>query len=218
MTDGDNPAGNRPGLRLYLIRHGQTESNVHKLLDSAPPGPPLNELGQQQALELAEELADEPIVAIHASAATRAQQTAATLADKHGLPVQVVRGTHEVSVGDLEGRGDEESVRRFFEVFHHWNGGDLDVPMPGGETGRQAVDRFRNAVQEVCAPHQEGIVVLVAHGAIIRLASVALAANLSAEAVEKALIPNVGRVELTRDPGSPSGWRCDRWPGVEAFD
>ncbi|POC80683.1 histidine phosphatase family protein, partial [Vibrio vulnificus] len=39
-------------MRLILIRHGQTESNVHRLLDTAMPGPGLTELGQQQAAGL----------------------------------------------------------------------------------------------------------------------------------------------------------------------
>jgi probable phosphoglycerate mutase len=46
-------------LRLLLVRHGQTESNVNVVLDSLPPGPPLTQLGRQQAAELAERLAAE---------------------------------------------------------------------------------------------------------------------------------------------------------------
>lgn len=213
MSDGES-TGERPGFRLYLVRHGQTESNVRKLLDSAPPGPPLTELGRRQALELAETLADEPIVAIHASTAIRAQLTATPLAEKLDLPVRVVDGAREVSVGELEGRGDEQALQRFFEVFHAWNAGDLDRPMPGGETGRQAIDRFRRVVEDICAPHPDGVVVLVAHGAVIRLASVAMAGNLSAEQVAAALVPNVGRVVFTPDPRSATGWHCEQWPGV----
>jgi broad specificity phosphatase PhoE len=201
------------------VRHGQTESNVRKLLDSAPPGPPLTELGRQQARELADELADEPIVAVHASTATRAVQTATPLAEKRGLPVRVVHGAHEVGVGELEGRGDEQAVRCFFDVFHCWNVGKMDEPMPGGETGRQAIERFRRVVEDICEPHRYGgAVVLVAHGAIIRLASVAMAGNLSADMVEKTLIPNAGRVVFTCDPASATGWTCDQWPGVQVLE
>jgi release factor glutamine methyltransferase len=36
-------------VRLLLIRHGQTPSNVLGLLDTAPPGPGLTDLGVEQA-------------------------------------------------------------------------------------------------------------------------------------------------------------------------
>ena len=36
-------------MRLTLVRHGQTPSNVLGLLDTAPPGPGLTDLGQLQA-------------------------------------------------------------------------------------------------------------------------------------------------------------------------
>lgn len=35
-------------MRLILIRHGQTPSNVEHFLDTAVPGPGLTELGSQQ--------------------------------------------------------------------------------------------------------------------------------------------------------------------------
>ena len=54
-------------MRLLLIRHGQTPSNVLGLLDTAVPGPGLTDLGQQQAAALPETLADYRIDAIYAS-------------------------------------------------------------------------------------------------------------------------------------------------------
>jgi hypothetical protein len=93
-------------LRLVLARHGQTDANVRRELDSRPPGAPLNELGRAQAEALAQRLADAPVTAVHASRALRAQQTAAPVAAAHGLPVAVVDGVQEVFVGDLEGRSD----------------------------------------------------------------------------------------------------------------
>ena len=33
------------GPRLILVRHGQTDANVSRALDSRPPGLPLNALG-----------------------------------------------------------------------------------------------------------------------------------------------------------------------------
>jgi broad specificity phosphatase PhoE len=203
-----------PSLRLVLVRHGETSANVRKELDAAPPGPPLTELGARQAAELADSLTAEPVVAVYASVALRAQQTAAPVAEKLGLTVRVVDGLHEVVVGHLEGRADEEAVRTFFGVFHEWTAGKLDEPMPGGENGWQAIERFSATVRRICDTHSSGTVVVVCHGAIIRLVGSWMAANISDELVERKLIPNTGRIVLAADQATPTGWRCLEWPDV----
>jgi probable phosphoglycerate mutase len=199
------------GLRLMLVRHGQTESNVRKALDSRPPGPPLNLIGQQQAADLAADLADEPIVAVYASVALRAQQTAEPVAAKHGLAVQVVQGAQEVFVGDLECRTDDTSVQEFFRVFSAWAEGELSVPMPGGETGEQARDRFEQVVADIREQHREGVVVLVSHGGILRLVAPMLADNVTPDNTRFALLPNTGRIVLDDGPA----WRCVEWTGLD---
>lgn len=199
------------GLRLMLVRHGQTESNVRKALDSKPPGPPLNLLGQQQANELAADLADEPVVAVYASTAIRAQQTAEPVAAKHGLDVRVVPGVQEVFVGDLECRTDDAALQEFFRVFSGWAEGELAVPMPGGESGEQARDRFERVIADIRAEHREGVVVLVSHGGILRLVAPMLADNLTPENTKFAMVPNTGRIVLDDGPA----WRCVEWTGLD---
>ena len=46
-------------MKLYLIRHAQSEANVRNILDTALPGPSLTDLGRQQAQTLAQTLAGE---------------------------------------------------------------------------------------------------------------------------------------------------------------
>jgi broad specificity phosphatase PhoE len=202
------------GLRLILARHGQTDANVRVALDSAPPGGPLTEQGRRQAEELADSLATEPVAAVYASVAVRAQQTARPVAERHGLTVEVVEGLQEVFIGDLEGDTDHESVRAFMEVFKGWAAGDLDGSLPGGETGRAAIDRFTAAVDGIRARHTHGSLVVVSHGAMIRLAAPVMAANLRAAASELAQLANTGRVVLDEDDTTPTGWRCVEWTGV----
>jgi broad specificity phosphatase PhoE len=183
-------------------------------VDSLPPGGPLTEQGRRQAEELAEALAAEPVTAVYASTALRAQQTAEPVAHRHGLAVHVVDGLHEVFVGDLEGNTDHESLRRFADVFGAWAHGDLDRPMPGGETGRQAVDRFTKALDDLRADHEDGVLVIVSHGAVLRLVAPHLADNLDTLAGELSMLPNTARVVLEEDPASGVGWHCVEWAGV----
>ncbi|MCI0756546.1 histidine phosphatase family protein [Teichococcus vastitatis] len=77
---------------MILLRHGQSEFNLHFTATRRDPGikdPKLTALGQYQAEQAAAALASEGITRIIASPYTRALQTAAPLARMLGLPVLV---------------------------------------------------------------------------------------------------------------------------------
>jgi broad specificity phosphatase PhoE len=77
---------------MILLRHGQSEFNLHFTATRRDPGihdPKLTELGHAQAEAAAEALAGERITRIIVSPYTRALQTAAPVARRLGLPVFV---------------------------------------------------------------------------------------------------------------------------------
>jgi broad specificity phosphatase PhoE len=189
--------------RLVMVRHGQTAANARHALDTRPPGEPLNELGRAQAVALGERLADHPVTAVHASVATRAQQTAAPVAAAHGLEVEIVSGVHEVFCGELEGRMGRDALDRFMAVYEAWWTGDLDARLPGGESAHDVRDRFLPALDAIL-DGASGDVVLVSHGAAIRLA----AAALLGDTAETLYVPNAGLVVLRPDDG---GWAMEHW-------
>jgi len=199
-------------VRLVLIRHAQTDANARHVLDSRPPGAPLNAEGRRQARELARRLAGEPLAAVYASVATRAQQTARELAGAHGLPVVVLEGVHEVDVGDLEGRSDPAATEQLIGAYRAWHAGNVEIPVPGGESGRDVLDRFLPVVEKIRADHAGGATVaLVSHSAAIRLVARTLASNVDALFADAHLVPNAGAVVLELDG---AGWHCVSWDGV----
>ncbi|HEX3647337.1 MAG TPA: histidine phosphatase family protein [Pseudonocardiaceae bacterium] len=204
------------GLRLILARHGQTDANVRMAMDTGVPGGPLTEAGRRQAEELADSLAAEPVAGVYASTMLRAQQTAQPVADRHGLEVAVVSGIEEVFAGDLDRRSDPVSLRAFAEVFRDWLAadGDLTRPMPGGETGQEVLDRATAALAKITAAHDEGAIVVVSHGATMRLVAPALADNLDTVADEISMLQNTARIVLEVRPSGPGGWHCVEWAGV----
>ena len=190
-------------MRLVLARHGRTTANAARILDSRPPGAPLDEEGRAQAEQLAERLADHPVRSVHASHAIRTQQTAAPVAAAHGLAVEVVDGVHEVSIGELEGRSDEAAFEIFYEVYHAWWRGELDAHLPGGESALDLRARFLPVVERLTVDG-DGDVVVVSHGAAIRMA----AAALLGDTVETWYVPNAGLVVLRREG---TGWALEAW-------
>ncbi|MBP2321682.1 putative phosphoglycerate mutase [Kibdelosporangium banguiense] len=199
-------------MRLLMVRHGQTASNLDRALDTAIPGAPLTDEGHAQAAAFAQTAKNLEIVAVYASTATRAQQTATPIAAAHNLEVQVIDGVQEVFVGDLEGRNDQKSLHEFFQVYSSWTEENLVARMPGGESGEEIQTRFLKAIDAIKSSHSSGTVVLVSHGGTIRLGAEWLAENVTGQLATVGVLPNTGHVllELNGD-----GWHCLEWIGLD---
>lgn len=208
-------------MRLLLIRHGQTPSNVIRALDTGAPGPGLTELGLEQAAALVAALADEPIGALFASNLQRAQLTAAPLAEALGLEVAIREGLREIAAGCLELRSDAESLVAYHGVLVEWMRGQHDARLDGGEACADVYARFNAVIEEAEAVAAqlagEGIaelapaVAIVSHGAMIRAWCGRHAANLGADFVAARTLANTGIVVLSGS--SADGWTVETWEG-----
>jgi broad specificity phosphatase PhoE len=125
-------------MRLILIRHGQTSSNVAGVLDTRIPGPGLTDLGRTQAARLPETLRDEAIGALHVSTMRRTHETAAPLAHALGLEPVERAGIREIGAGGLEMRGDRTAVEEYLDTMIRWVAGEDELRLAGGETGLES--------------------------------------------------------------------------------
>ncbi|MFI1226695.1 MULTISPECIES: histidine phosphatase family protein [unclassified Streptomyces] len=199
-------------MRLLLIRHGQTPSNLGHFLDTARPGPGLTDLGLRQAAALPGALAAEDIATLYASTLTRTQLTAAPLAQERGIEVRIRDGIRELSAGDPEMRADDEAVRQYLTTAFSWPAGDLARRMPGGENGTEALARFDAVVAEAAQSGQARTAALVSHGAAIRVWAAARARNVSVEFAAEHGLDNTGVVVVEGSPDE--GWTALSWAGA----
>lgn len=197
-------------MRLFLIRHGQTPSNVIGALDTLVPGPGLTELGREQAAAVGTMLAHEPITALYASSQQRAQQTAQPLAERRGLALEVRHGLREVAAGKLEMRTDHASVQEYIRTCMAWSSGDLELRMPGGESGHEVFGRFNAVIDDLLAAGHEAAAA-VSHGAVLRAWCGYAVRNLGADFVAKNPLSNTGVVVLNRVAGE---WEAESWLGA----
>jgi probable phosphoglycerate mutase len=198
--------------RLVLVRHGQSHANVERRLDTRPPGAALTDLGRDQARTFARETTHKPGLIAH-SVALRACQTAAEIADELGLEPYELSGIHEVQVGDLEDRSDDAAVEEFNTIYQRWHEGDLDVSMPGGESARAVLSRYVPVITQLRMRYLDddrfhGDVVVVSHGAVIRLAAAVLAGVDGSFALDH----HLGNTEaIVLAPITDGRWSCVHW-------
>lgn len=198
--------------RLILVRHGQSHANVERRLDTRPPGAELTDLGREQARTFARSRSAPPGLLLH-SVARRAAQTAAEIGAELGIAPTEVAGIHEVQAGDLEDRSDDDAISAFTAAYQRWHEGDLDETIPGGESGRDVLDRYLPVITELRRrylddPDFSHDIVVVSHGAAIRLTAAVLAGVAGSFVLDHHLA-NTEAVTLA--PITEDRWSCVRW-------
>lgn len=105
----------RPGVEttVHLVRHGEV-FNPEAILYGRLPGFHLSEHGRADALRAADVLADHDVTHVFASPLTRAQETAAPIAARHGLSIASDPRLIE-SENRFEGSSVEFGPRAFLE-------------------------------------------------------------------------------------------------------
>jgi probable phosphoglycerate mutase len=88
---------------ILLVRHGETVDNARQIMQGQTQGE-LNERGREQAQQVAERLAAEPVDVVIASDLRRAIQTAEIIAAPHRLPVVTTPLLRERDWGGFTGR------------------------------------------------------------------------------------------------------------------
>ena len=148
-------------MELLLIRHALP---IRREDVEGPADPELSEAGRDQAMHLANWLADERLDAVYSSPMQRARETAAPLASVHGLEVLVDEELAEydrqshwyVPVEELKAAGDP----RWREIVAgEW--GDVEVDP---ETFRDIVYK---AVERLIDANPSKRIAAVCHGGVI---------------------------------------------------
>ncbi len=154
-------------MRLYLIRHGESETNRTKQF-TGQTDVALTELGLRQAACVAGFFQTIPLNAVYASDLSRAMDTARPTAQQHGLAVQPEPDLREVYAGEWEGHTFEELPGLFPEGFRLWRDNIGTSRCTGGESMAEAVERADAALRRIAAQHPDDTVAVASHGGIIR--------------------------------------------------
>jgi probable phosphoglycerate mutase len=171
-----------PGAsRIVLVRHGEAECNLNRIVGGPKGCTGLTDLGRAQVAALADRLYESgelrQATALYCSVLPRAVETAERLRPVVGPgptalgPVRERCDLCELHPGEADGMGWNEVVETF--GVPDWDN-DPTLPIaPGGESWSEFVVRASDAVRDVVRQHPGELVVAAVHAGVIEATMIA---------------------------------------------
>jgi len=157
---------------FYIVRHGQTDWNIQMRLQGHT-NISLNEVGREQADEIAKTLKNIHFDAIYSSDLDRAVQTTEIIAKERELAIKTTDALREKSYGSYEGRDRNEVQQELKHLFDQWKKLSDEEKMKfkiyeDGESDQEAVERFIRHLRELAIAYQGKNILIASHGGIMR--------------------------------------------------
>jgi len=178
--------------RLYLIRHGATDSTAtNRVCGSSDV--PLSAQGEAEMECVARYLVDKELGAVFSSPLSRARNPSLAMAQSRGVEHRVMDGLAEVNFGKWEGLS-------LMQVFARWpleaartQRADATYTFPGGENIGAFQERALKALAGIC-DGLRGPAAVYTHGGVLRVIVGSL--NKLSLAESKALSFSTGSVTI----------------------
>ena len=150
-------------MTIYIVRHGQTEENLQRILQGHMPGT-LTEKGKEQVLKAAELLFREGIkcTRLVSSDLKRAMDSAQISSDKLNLPIIPMEILRERDWGKFTGMSIAEATDKY-RIDGKWV-----FPEGTTETEEGIYERANKALVELQKQFADETIIVVTHGQFAR--------------------------------------------------
>ena len=154
-------------LKLYLVRHGQTEWNVQKRMQGWEDSS-LTEKGVNNAIALRKKLEGVEFAATYTSTSERTIETAKLIIEKRNLAINTNEDLREINLGEWEGKTLDE-IKDFYpeQYKYFWENPALYEPI-GGETFEQLINRAIKVLNYIISKHINGSILVITHSVILK--------------------------------------------------
>ena len=154
-------------MKLFLIRHGQTDWNLKGKIQGSCDIE-LNNTGIKQAKELSNKILEEPykLSKIYSSLQRRAVKTAEILSHATNLDYIPIEGLEEMNLGEWEGLSWGEVKEKYPTEYEQWYINRRYTKPPKGESYQDMLERVLPAIYKIIKANCEDVVV-VTHSAVI---------------------------------------------------
>ena len=148
--------------KFYIVRHGQTDYNKERRIQGRLDIP-LNEVGMEQARNIAESLENVDFDAIYYSPLIRAKQTADEVLKKHpGVEYIEAPEISERDFGDYEGKPSKVEP----PYYGLWDYSTESRAIRGGESMEDMKKRIFPFLDKLLIERKNQTVCLVCHGGV----------------------------------------------------
>ncbi|MEH0156112.1 histidine phosphatase family protein [Limibacter armeniacum] len=157
--------------QFYIVRHGQTEYNLKRLVQGKGIDADLNGLGQEQASRLYEAYKHISFDKCYTSSLKRTTQTVKHFLEA-GLVSEPLSGLDEMGYGFFEGKEiDLHKIdgKTVLDISNEWEAGNFEVKPSGGESLYDVQQREREAFDYILSNEDESVVLVCMHSRAIRI-------------------------------------------------
>lgn len=157
---------------LYIVRHGQSLSNVEKIV-AGHTNKPLSPEGEAQAKARAQDLDAVKFDVAFSSDLARAHKTAEIISLNRQLVVNTIQLLRERNFGEWESRPETEFLEENrhllekLESLSEQEKQDLKIGQ-GYESNSEIAQRFITVLREIAVTYLGKTVLVVSHGSIMR--------------------------------------------------
>jgi len=152
---------------IYLIRHGQTDFNLKKIVQGRGIDSDINSTGKWQAEQFYKEYKDIPFDAVYTSYLKRTFQTVEPFVES-GLHHQKRVELDEINWGVFEGQKHDELLDEAYgNIIESWTKGEWHNKIEGGESAIELHERQKPLIDELRHADFENLL-LCTHGRAIR--------------------------------------------------
>jgi probable phosphoglycerate mutase len=187
---------------FVLVRHGQTDSNLHRRYQGQSDVP-MNDTGRAQIAAAAAQLRHLRPVALYCSDLGRSHEAADMIGRAIGVAPIVAPDLRERAFGCIEGLTLEEAQTRFPDAWEVWRDHRAAWVPPGGEALGEMWGRVLAFTERLWEQHRGQTFIFVGHGGPIN-AIICHALGAAVEAREHIAIGNGSISIITRNQSGPT--------------
>lgn len=150
-------------MKIYFVRHGQTDWNLEQKMQGGESEKDLNETGIEQAKQACEKIKNLKYDIIIRSPMKRVEQTTNIINERKKVPIIIDERLRERKLGKLEGHIVTEEIEN--NIWDY----ELNYNIQGGENLHDFEKRILEFIQEIKQKYNDKTILVVAHGGVAKL-------------------------------------------------
>jgi probable phosphoglycerate mutase len=161
-------------VTIYVVRHGESESNVFAQENPDKPashfgesGSSLTQKGREQAKKVAERLRNVSFSAIFSSHLARAKETAEIITDGRDVKIAIDKAIRERSFGEHMSKKQKQEIEKALDDLNEQEKFAFKY-FPNGESGYDVVNRFKKFVIDIIPAYTNKNILIVSHSYVMR--------------------------------------------------